>query len=48
MMDGWTPTEVRQYVMQNGYWFIICASIESAWEVCEKKLMSGELDSLDI
>lgn len=46
MMDGWTKEDVKTYVMENGFWFIICASIESAWEICEDMYNNGELDHL--
>lgn len=45
MMDGWAKEDVETYVMENGFWFIICASIESAWEICEEKYNHGELDT---
>jgi hypothetical protein len=43
MMNGWTVPQVKQTVMHNGFWFVICASIESAWDLCNTKLLSGEL-----
>ena len=43
-MLGWRVEEVERYVMMNGYWFIICASIDSAWMICDEKLLSGELE----
>ena len=43
MMNGWTVPQVTQTVMHNGYWFVICASIESAWDLCDSKLLAGEL-----
>ena len=33
-------------MLNNGYWFILCAGIESAWERCEEKLYKGELEHL--
>lgn len=44
MMDSWTNEKVARFVMGNGYWFIICASIESAWQDCENLNMANELD----
>jgi hypothetical protein len=44
MMDGWAMEDVETYVMENGFWFIICASIESAWEICEEQYNHGQLD----
>jgi hypothetical protein len=45
-MNGWVPKEVRKYTMENGYWFMLCAAIEDAWDVCDDKLTHGYLESL--
>lgn len=44
MMNSWSKERVGNHVLKNGYWFILCASIESAWEDCERRLIAGELD----
>lgn len=31
MMNNWSKERVSNVVLKNGYWFILCASIESAW-----------------
>lgn len=47
MMNGWLPKEVRKYTMENGYWFMLCAAIEDAWDVCDDKFEHGDLESLE-
>ena len=46
LMDGWTANRLEEYVMGNGYWFMICAGIESSWQRCNQKQVKGQLEHL--